>query len=486
MMRVLRAFVLPSAHHLSPAFLAIAILSPGAAVSQMQVPNPQRKAASALGAMDDELRSLAIRVQPSVVKIEVSGLAEVADPSSPGTSLIAHQQGVGSGIIMDTNGFIITNAHVVEHAVSISVAVNSSERDAEGLPLASRRLPAHIVGKDTLTDVALLKVEATSLPALRFAKADSVHVGQIALAFGSPLGLENTMTLGVISALHRQLNLSSPVSYLQTDASINPGNSGGPLVDIQGEVIGMNTMIASESGGNEGVGFSIPADTLAFVYQQLRSLGHVRRGAIGVIARAITPELAAGLQIKTSSGVILEDVVPGSSADKAGLRPGDVVLALDKRAVSDPRILSLLLFRKQIGEVVLFSVTRGNGTLQDVPVTIVRRPRDAENLLDPDRLEGDIVAKLGIIAVTVDADIAKLIPEQRKSGGLLIVGLTAGGTGSALGLQAADILYEVNNRPISSVTDLRQELAGLGSNAPAVLQIERDGTLRFVVFTNAE
>ena len=234
------------------------------------------------------------------------------------------------------------------------------------------------------------------------------------------------------------------------------------------------------------LGFSIPADTLAFVYQQLRSLGHVRRGAIGVIARAITPELAAGLQIKTSSGVILEDVVPGSSADKAGLRPGDVVLALDKRAVSDPRILSLLLFRKQIGEVVLFSVTRGNGTLQDVPVTIVRRPRDAENLLDPDRLEGDIVAKLGIIAVTVDADIAKLIPEQRKSGGLLIVGLTAGGTGSALGLQAADILYEVNNRPISSVTDLRQELAGLGSNAPAVLQIERDGTLRFVVFTNAE
>ena len=188
---------------------------------------------------------------------------------------------------MDTNGFILTNAHVVEHAVSISVAVNSSERDAEGLPLASRRLPAHIVGKDTLTDVALLKVEATLLPALRFAKADSVHVGQIALAFGSPLGLENTMTLGVISALHRQLNLSSPVNYLQTDASINPGNSGGPLVDIQGDVIGMNTMIASESGGNEGVGFSIPADTLAFVYQQLRSLGHVRRGAIGVIARAI-------------------------------------------------------------------------------------------------------------------------------------------------------------------------------------------------------
>ncbi len=352
-MQALCSFFPQNVRYLPLALLSIAILIPGVAISQIQAPQPQHEADSALGAMDDELRSLARRVQPSVVKIEVSGLAEVADPSSPGTSLIAHQQGVGSGIIMDTNGFILTNAHVVEHAVSISVAVNSSERDAEGLPLASRRLPAHIVGKDTLTDVALLKVEATLLPALKFAKADSVHVGQIALAFGSPLGLENTMTLGVISALHRQLNLSSPVNYLQTDASINPGNSGGPLVDIQGDVSGMNTMIASESGGNEGVGFSIPADTLAFVYQQLRSLGHVRRGAIGVIARALTPELAAGLQIKTPSGVILEDVLPGSSAEKAGLHPGDVVVALDKRAVSDPRVLSLLLFRKQIGEVVL-------------------------------------------------------------------------------------------------------------------------------------
>lgn len=485
-MRAFRASLPKDARFLASASLVIAILVPEAAAGQMQAPVPLRKAGSALLSLDDELRTLAFRVQPSVVKIEVSGLTEVADPSSPGTSLIAHQQGVGSGIIMDTNGFILTNAHVIEHAVSISVAVNSSERDPEGLPLASRRLPAHIVGKDTLTDVALLKVEATSLPALRFAKTDSVHVGQIALAFGSPLGFENTVTLGVISAVHRQLNLSSPVNYLQTDASINPGNSGGPLVDIQGDVIGMNTMIASESGGNEGVGFSIPTDTLAFVYQQLRSLGHVRRGAIGVIARAITPELAAGLQIKIPSGVVLEDVLPGSSADKAGLRPGDVVLALDKRAVSDPRILSLLLFRKQIGEVVLFSVSRGDGTSQDIPVTIVRRPRDAENLLDPDRLEGDIVAKLGIIAVTVDAGIAKLIPEQRKTGGLLIVGLTAGGMGSTLGLQAADIIYEVNNRPTNSVASLRQELAGLGSNAPAVLQIERDGTLRFVVFTNAE
>ncbi len=276
------------------------------------------------------------------------------------------------------------------------------------------------------------------------------------------------------------------MNYLQTDASINPGDSGGPLVDIRGGVIGMNTMIASQSGGNEGVGFSIPSDTLEFVYQQLRTIGHVRRGTIGVIARAITPELAMGLRLPQSSGVILEDVIPGSSADKAGLQPGDVVLTLDKRPMSDPRLLSVLLFRKQIGDVVNFSVVRRDGPVLNVPVTIVRRPRDANNLLDPDRLEGDIVVKLGVIAVRIDADITKLIPEQRQSGGLLLVALTAGGSAAALGLQAADILYELNGTTVRSTKALRQELAALGPNAPAVLQIERDGVLRYIVFTNAE
>ncbi len=473
-------------HGVGVAMLFILVASPELSLGQVQSSTQQRRSGSALLELDQELRSLAFHVQPSVVQVEVSALAEVTDPTSPTGSIVAHQQGVGSGIIIDASGFILTNAHVVEHAVTITVVMNSASRNDEGLPVEVRRLPATIVGKDALTDVALLKVKAKGLPALTLANSNSVHVGQLALAFGSPLGFENTVTLGVISAVERQLSASSPVNYLQTDASINPGNSGGPLVDISGQVIGMNTMIASESGGNEGVGFSIPADTLSFVYKQLRTIGHVRRGSIGIIARAITPELAQGLGIAESSGVILEDVVPGSSAAKAGLKPGDVVVALDTQAVNDARMLSSLLFRRQIGDVVSFTVARGSGPLVDVMVTIARRPRDAENLLDPDRLEGDIVTKLGIIAVSVDADIAKLIPEQRKSGGLLVVALTAGTTGPTIGLQAADIIYELNNKPIDSIDILRRELASLGPNAPAVLQVERDGVLRYMVFTNPD
>ena len=466
--------------------LVLLYLSPHVLHSQETSSQVRHRSSVSLLALDDELQALAARVEPSVVKIEVAGLAEITDPNAPRNSLVARQQGVGSGIIVDANGFVLTNAHVVEHAVTISVLLDVSSRFGSKSSVTSRRLAARIVGKDTLTDIALLKVEAADLPALVLAKPESVHVGQVALAFGSPLGFENTVTFGVVSAVHRQLNVNSPVSYLQTDASINPGNSGGPLVDVHGNVIGMNTMIASESGGNEGVGFSIPSDTLSYVYHQLRSIGHVRRGTIGVVARAVTPELALGLHLPQSTGVLLEDVLPGSSADNAGLRPGDVVVSLDHNNMPDPSSMSTSLFSKQIGEVVSFRIARDPGSFSDVPVTIARRPRDVDNLLDPDRLEGDIVAKLGIIAVGIDAEIAKLVPEQRKPGGLLIVALTAGGTGSSLGLQAADIVYEFNTKKLDSTDSLRKELAALKANTPAVLQIERDGVLRYVVFTNAE
>ena len=209
---------------------------------------------------------------------------------------------------MIRRGYILTNAHVVEHATSVSVLVFRHRNQQAGGIEDAERFTARILGRDALTDLALLKVEATDLPSLKLADSDQVHVGQLALAFGSPLGLENTVTMGVISSTQRQLNNTTPVVYLQTDAAINPGNSGGPLVDIKGEVIGMNTMIASQSGGSEGVGFSIPSNMIRFIYEQLRNQGHVRRGTIGIIAREITPTLANGLGLPMQSGIILEDV----------------------------------------------------------------------------------------------------------------------------------------------------------------------------------
>jgi serine protease Do len=202
-----------------------------------------------------------------------------------------------------------------------------------------------------------------------------------------------------------------------------------PLVDIHGEVIGMNTMIASQSGGNEGVGFSIPSKTLAFVYQQLRTIGHVRRGALGISVTPISPALAGGLGLPDKPGVILEDVTPGSSADLAGLHQGDVVVAIDGKPIMGPQQLSIVLFSKQIGDEVRFTLRMPDQTLSTVDAKVARRPRDPESILDPAHLTDDIVSQLGIIAVPLSPEVAQLIPPTRMPKGLVIVALTAGGQG---------------------------------------------------------
>ncbi len=313
--------------------LAFTLASVSLGQSSRTVAVSPQSAIHELAGLNDELQALADRISPSVVKIEVSGLASIHDPNSPAISLVARESSVGSGIIVSPDGLILTNAHVVEHSTSIQVTIYDHPNQPSFLPSDMHRLKARIVGLDALTDIALIQVDAKNLRALTLADSDLVRVGQIGLAFGSPLGLENTVTLGVISSTQRQLSVNSPVIYLQTDASINPGNSGGPLVNIQGEVIGMNTLIASQSGGNEGVGFSIPSKTLAFVYEQLRTIGHVRRGTLGISVTSISPALASALGLSDSSGLILEDVTPGSSADLAGLHPGDLIAAADGRPI---------------------------------------------------------------------------------------------------------------------------------------------------------
>jgi serine protease Do len=458
--------------------------------SAPQLPAPASQAAGGaarrgLFAMDAELQALAERVGPSVVTIEVTGLATVQDPNTRQTTYIAKEQALGSGIIVDPSGYILTNNHVVERATSVSVLVFRHRNKPAGGIEEGERFSATLVGRDSLTDLALLKVDADGLPALTLADSDNVHVGQLALAFGSPLGLENTVTLGVVSSTQRQLNSAAPLVYLQTDAAINPGNSGGPLVNIGGEVIGMNTMIASQSGGNEGVGFSIPSNTIRLVYEQLREHGHVRRGAIGIIARDITPTLASGLGFKQQSGVILEDVLPGSSADRSGLRPGDIVMGVDGKAFPGPRALSVLLFQKKVGDVATFKIQRGSEvTSLKVPVT--ERERDPESILDPTQSASNIVPKLGIVGVQITDSVAQLIPPTRIKGGILVTALTAGGNASLFDLQPGDILHAMNRTPLDSLETLRKMLSALKPGDPVVFSIERGGQLNYVAFDNPE
>jgi serine protease Do len=468
-----------------PVVIAVVL---SAVLAAAQTGAPAEKSASnaarrGLFALDEDLQELAERVGPAVVTIEVVGLTTVQDPNTRQTSYIAKEQGVGSGIVIDPSGYILTNAHVVEHATSVAVRVFRHRNKQVGGIEDAERFSAKILGRDTLTDLALLKVEASDLPALKLADSDRVHVGQFALAFGSPLGLENTVTMGVISSTQRQLNSATPVVYLQTDAAINPGNSGGPLVDVHGEVIGMNTLIAS--GGSEGVGFSIPSNTIMLVYEQLRAHGHVRRGFIGIIARGITPTLASGLGLPVQSGIILEEVVPNSSAERSGLHPGDILLAVDGKYFADPRALSVLLFQKKIGDVVAFKVQRGTGVLS-LSVPVVERERDPESILDPMQSAANIIPKLGIVGIEITDSVAPLIPPTRLPGGVLVTALTAGGNAAIFGLQPGDVLHFLNRTQLDSLEILRKALAGLKPGDPVVISIERGGELNYIAFDNPE
>ncbi len=454
-----------------------------------QVSGPATKAAQGpvrhgLFALDEDLQALAKRVGPAVVTIEVTGLTAVEDPNTRQTN-IAKEQALGSGIVVDPSGYILTNAHVVEHATSITVLVFRHRNEQAGGAEDAERFVAKILGRDALTDLALLKVEASDLPSLRLANSDEVHVGQLALAFGSPLGLENTVTMGVISSTQRQLNSAVPVVYLQTDAAINPGNSGGPLVNIDGEVIGINTMIASQSGGSEGVGFSIPSNTLRIVYDQLRRHGHVRRGAIGILARDITPTLASGLGLAEQSGIILEDVVPGSSADRSGLHPGDILLSVDDKSFHNPRALSVLLFQKRVGDTTVFKIQRGSQVLT-IKVPVTEREGDPESILDPTQSAGNIIPKLGIVGIQITDSVAQLIPPTRLPGGILVTALTAGGNGSLFDLHPGDVLHLLNRTPLDSLETLRRALAALKPGDPVVFSIERSGQLNYVAFVLPE
>ena len=282
-------------------------------------------AASGLAGLNAELQALATRVAPSVVQVLVKSYGSARTAGAQ--ALLATQRSSGSGVVVDAGGYIVTNAHVVLGAREIEVMLQPRPDGPGGsvLKRTSRPLPARLIGLDRETDLALIKVEATGLFALPFLDSDDLRQGQIVLAFGSPLGLDNTVTLGVVSALGRQLRPDDPMIYLQTDAPINPGNSGGPLVDVEGRLVGLNTMILSQGGGSEGLGFAAPSNIVKAVVSQLRGEGRVRRGWVGARVQSVTPSLAEGLSLPSAASVIVADVVAGTPAARADLRIGDVV-----------------------------------------------------------------------------------------------------------------------------------------------------------------
>ena len=259
-----------------------------------------RKHASTLADFSAAVEELCDSVSPAVVRIEVQSRSPIDNEDGRRAGFFAKQSATGSGVIVDAAGYIVTNAHVVEGSRDIDVSVaDISDPDKKD---AHNHFAARVIGTDSETDLAVLKIDADNLPTLSFRDSDKLKQGQIVFALGSPMGLENTLTVGYVSATSRQLKPEQPMSYIQTDAPINPGNSGGPLLDIDGKIAGINTMILSQSGGSQGIGFAIPSNIAHHVYELLRTEGHIRRGTIGVVAQDINPLMSKALGLDRHSG----------------------------------------------------------------------------------------------------------------------------------------------------------------------------------------
>jgi serine protease Do len=340
---------------------------------------------------------------------------------------------------------------------------------------------AQVVAVDRETDLAVLKVEARALPALPFGDSDSLRPGQIVLAFGSPLGLDSSVTMGVVSAVARQLTPEDPMIYIQTDAPINPGNSGGALVDTDGRLVGINTLIYSQSGGSEGIGFAAPSNIVRNVFGQIRATGRVRRGDIGASAQTVTPLLAQALGLGVDAGVIVADVAAAGPAARAGLQPGDVVLALDGKRMENGRQFRINLYTRGVGQQVALDVLRGERRLA-LTVAVAEREGDAARLaelISP----GNAVPALGIVGLDLTPRIASLLPPLRRSSAAIVASVSSDTPYSQQGrLQPGDAIYTLGGRTITNVADLKAAAAAIPANTPAVLQIEREGRLMYLAF----
>ena len=436
--------------------------------------------------MSASFEALVRHVSPAVVEVLVTGFGTDEDEEDEkGPSSIGRERSLGSGVIIDPDGYIITNNHVVKGADRVRVVLTPSVAD-ESQPTATlhakrRILPARVVGVSKTIDLAVLKVEATGLPTLSLARYDRLHKGQIVLAFGSPEGLENSVTFGVISSVLRQPDPDDPMVYIQTDAAINPGNSGGPLVDVDGNVVGINTFIYTKSGGNEGIGFAIPSGIVRYAYEQIRTYGRVRRRTIGADLQTLTPDLAAGLGLDDQTGVIVSDLDPDGPAERAGLHIGDVIQTIDGMAVDNVSLFTLSLYLRTVSDKVTLQVLRAKKQLS-ISVPVIEPRHDISRLAELSDPTKDLIAKLGITGTTVTPEIAEMIGGTRQASGVLVTATVANRVAVDSGLQEGDVIHSLNRTPIKSMDDLRSAFGQLKPGDPVALQVERNARLTFLTF----
>ena len=438
-------------------------------------------AGDTLRQFNDSLVTLTERVSRAVVQITVTGYGQALEEHDRNN--VSHQRKVGSGVIVDPAGYILTNAHVVEGAQRIRVALAepAGVSPLEMSALGRRRiLDAALIGVHKESDIALLKVEAHDLPALPLGANRPTYPGELVLAIGSPDGLQGSVTMGIVSSVWRQPNPDVPMVYIQTDAPINPGNSGGPLIDLDGYVIGLNTFILSKGGGSEGLGFAVPARIVRFVYDNLRKYGYVQRAEIGVSAQEVTPTLAAGLNLSRDWGVVISDVFPLGPAAAAGLRSQDIIDTIDGREVLGIPGFAAALYLHPRDEDLKLEVLRGRERIAVVVPGIQHKDQryDLSDFIDPRNL----IDGLGVFMVELDERFRRPSSGTRVPSGVVVVARSPGLNVYTSDLRPGDVIYQINRQTVASIQQVRSMLQPMRPGQPVVLQIERDGQLQFIAF----
>jgi serine protease Do len=429
--------------------------------------------------------NVAKQVKPAVVNIDVVEKAKRSSirvpegfPQIPGFPQFGdtprRQKGTGSGVIISADGYILTNNHVAGDADQINVKL------ADG-----RELKAKVIGKDTETDLAVIKVDAQNLSFARLGDSDKLEQGEWVIALGSPFGLQQTMTAGIVSATGRDLGVAGGqfTNFIQTDASINPGNSGGPLINMQGEVVGINTLIFSQTGSSAGIGFAIPANLATKVYAQLIKSGKVTRGYLGVFLQPISPGIAKTVGYNGTDGALIGDLSKADSpAATAGLRSGDVIVEFEGKPVTSPKQLTEMVADTPVGTVAKVKYVR-DGRVETASIKLGERPSTSGDSEpgDKDDPEED-GGKLGISISPVTPEVAREL-KLKVLGGVAVTNVQADSPAEEAGLQRGDVIHRVNRTPVTTRQDYFRALAALKGDKEVTLQVERGSQLRYVSLT---
>jgi serine protease Do len=378
-----------------------------------------------------------------------------------------NRQGAGSGFVIRKDGVVLTNNHVVENAKQLTVTLSDG-----------REFDATVMGRDPKTDLAVLKIDPEgTLPTAQLGDSDDLSVGDWVVAIGNPFGLSNTVTAGIVSAKGRVIGAGPYDDFIQTDAPINPGNSGGPLLNERGEVVGINTLIFSQSGGNVGIGFAIPINLAKTLVPELQEHGHVTRAWLGVTIQKLTPDLAQSLGVEPARGALVAEVAQGGPATASGIEPGDVITRYDGKAVDEHAALPMLVAATPVGKTVAVEVVR-DGKPRTVEVTVTRQAED-EARDERDEHEGTWGLALRALRPAERAQ-RDLEPGE----GVLVADVAAESPAAEAGIQAGDVILQVNRQPVGTVEQVKKEVASTPAGRPLLLLVRpADGTERFAALT---